>query len=81
MDIPLIFELHDHKHLNISTELFIFTFSENKVQYSSLMFLLKPLMILLFFATVQDMGEAAPKYLLIELTKADVLGKSKSVLG
>ena len=45
------------------------------------MFLLKPLMILLFFATVQDMGEAAPKYLLIELTKADVLGKSKSVLG
>ena len=39
------------------------------------MFLLKPLMILLFFATVQDMGEAAPKYLLIEL------GQSKNVPG
>ena len=45
------------------------------------MFLLKPLVILLFCATFPDMGEAAPKHLLIELTKADVLGKSKNVPG
>ena len=47
------------------------------------MFLLKPLLILLICATFPDMGEAAaaPKHLLIELTKADVLGKSKNVPG
>ena len=45
------------------------------------MFLLKPIMSLLFIATFQDMGEAAPKDVHIHLNLSEELAKAGAVGG